>query len=60
MATDMKIPAQMDKINVNDTGELLWWCAHLGIGPELLLFIVQKAGTSTQQVRSYLRNMKSK
>ncbi|MEO7532503.1 MAG: DUF3606 domain-containing protein [Ferruginibacter sp.] len=56
MSNDFKIklPKDKTKINVNDFGEFTWWCNHLGVGPENLLSIINKAGVSVVEIRKYL------
>ena len=53
MIIKLKIPVSVDYVNINDLGELIWWTAHLGIGPEKLLFIIDKVGTSAKDIRKY-------
>lgn len=50
----MKLPSKFDKININDLGELIWWAAHLGVGPEKLLSAINKVGNSVEDIRKYL------
>jgi len=50
----MKIPANLNKIDTNDLGEFIWWCAHLGVGPEKLLSIIGRIGNSIEKVREQL------
>ena len=49
----MKIPSDLSKIDVNDLGELIWWSAHLDIGPEELMSIICKVGSSLESIRKY-------
>ncbi|UEG49629.1 DUF3606 domain-containing protein [Ferruginibacter lapsinanis] len=51
----IKLPSNFEKINVNHCGEFIWWTAHLGIGPEKLLSIIDKVGNSVPEIRKYLR-----
>lgn len=53
MSIDVKIPANFDKVNTNELGELLWWTAHLGIGPEKLLSIINIVGNTVKDIRKY-------
>lgn len=53
---EMQIPSDKTKINTNNLGELIWWCAHLGIGPEKLVSIIEKVGNSFEKVVSYLHS----
>ena len=53
MSIDVKIPANFDKVNTNELGELLWWTAHLGIGPEKLLSIINIVGNTAEDIRKY-------
>jgi uncharacterized protein DUF3606 len=50
----IKLPKDKTKINVNDFGEFIWWCNHLGTSPENLLSITNKMGVSVQEIRKYL------
>jgi hypothetical protein len=49
----MQIPSDQSKINTNNLGDFIWWCAHLGVGPEKLLTIVDKVGNSVEKVRGF-------
>ena len=53
MIIKIKIPVSFENVNTNDLGELIWWSAHLGHGPEKLLSIIDKVGTSTKNIRKY-------
>ncbi len=53
MIIEIKIPASFENVNTNDLGELIWWAAHLGLGPENLLSIIDKVGTATENIRKY-------
>ena len=48
----MQIPSDQSKINANNLGELIWWCAHLGIGPEKLLHTIEQVGNSIEKIRA--------
>jgi len=50
----MKIPANLTKIDTNDLGEFIWWCAHLGVGPEKLLSLIGRTGNSLEKIREEL------
>ncbi len=50
----IKIPSNSNKINTNDLGEFLWWCAHLDSTPEKILFTIEKVGNLTEAVRKSL------
>ncbi|MGC4038361.1 MAG: DUF3606 domain-containing protein [Chitinophagaceae bacterium] len=52
-----KKPADLTKINVGDTGELLWWSYQLNTTPENLLSLVQRFGAVVSDVK---KNMKEK
>jgi hypothetical protein len=49
----MQLPSDQSKINTNNLGEIIWWCAHLGTGPEKLLSVIDKVGNSTEKVRAF-------
>ena len=51
---EMKVPSNLNKIDTNDLGEFIWWCAHIGIAPEKLLSIISKVGHSVEAVRKEL------
>lgn len=55
---EMQIPSDQSKIDINNLGELIWWCAHLGAGPEKLLLSIQKVGNSVEKVRAYFQQLK--
>ena len=48
----MRIPSDQSKIDTNNLGELIWWTAHLGVGPEKLLSVIEKVGNSVEKVRA--------
>lgn len=50
----IKIPVKFDTINSNDLSELIWWSAHLGVGPEKLLSAIDHIGNSVQEVRKHI------
>ncbi|WP_353960489.1 DUF3606 domain-containing protein [Ferruginibacter paludis] len=50
----IKVPVKFDTINSNDLCELIWWSAHLGVGPEKLLSAIDHIGNSVQEVRKYI------
>ena len=50
----MQIPSNQTSINTNNLGELIWWCAHLGVGPEKLLSVIEKVGNSLEKVNAYI------
>ena len=50
----MKIPANLNKIDANDLGEFIWWCAHLGVSPEKLLSTIGQVGNSIEKIREQL------
>ena len=52
----IKIPRDQSKINVNDTGEFIWWSNHLGINLEELLRIVERVGNSATNVRKAIHD----
>lgn len=52
----MQIPSDQSKINTNNLGEFIWWCAHLGTGPEKLLTTIEKVGNSVEKVNAYFTN----
>lgn len=47
----IKLPKDPAIININDFGELIWWCNHLCITPEELVKIVTANGPSSTLVR---------
>jgi len=49
----MQIPSDKDKINTNNLGELIWWSAHLGVGPEKLLHTIERVGNSVEKIRAF-------
>jgi len=51
---EMTVPENQLLIDTNKLGEFLWWCAHLGIGPEKLLSIIEKVGNKSESVRAYI------
>lgn len=53
-AIEMTVPKNQLLIDTNKLGELLWWSAHLGIGPEKLLSIIEKVGNRSESVRGYI------
>ena len=53
MSIQIKVPSDFTKIDVNDLGELIWWSNHLGISPEKLLSIINKVGSSIEQINKY-------
>lgn len=55
----IKIPRDQSKINVNDTGEFIWWSNHLGINLEELLRIVERVGNSATNVRKAVHDQLS-
>jgi hypothetical protein len=48
----VKKPKDLSKINVNDSGELLWWSYILGVSMEKILTTVEETGTSSAQVKA--------
>lgn len=56
---EMHIPSDQTKINTNDLCELIWWCAHLDIGPEKLLLATEKVGNSVEKIRIYFLKFKT-
>ncbi len=54
MSIEAKIPANLAKVNTNELGELLWWSAHLGIGPEKLLSVINEVGNAAEDIRKYI------
>lgn len=52
---EMHKPSDLTKIDSNNLCEFIWWCAHLGIGPEKLFLIIQKVGNSVEKVREYFQ-----
>ena len=52
---NMKIPTDLAIIDTNNLGELIWWSAHLGVGPEKLLDAIGKVGNKIEVVRNYIR-----
>lgn len=50
---EMKIPKDLTTINTNNLGEFIWWTAHLNIGPEILLSVIEKIGHNTEEIRKY-------
>lgn len=57
---EMNIPSDQSKINTNNLGEFIWWCAHLGIGPEKLLISIERVGNSVEKIRDYFSKLKTK
>ncbi|MEO7768512.1 MAG: DUF3606 domain-containing protein [Ferruginibacter sp.] len=55
MSIQMQIPKDLNSVNLNNLGELVWWSTHLAITPELLLSVTDKVGTSAKQIRNYIR-----
>jgi hypothetical protein len=53
MSIRIKLPTDFTKIDVNDLGEVIWWSNHFGISPEKLLSIINKVGTSSEEVIRY-------
>ena len=53
MSVEIKLPTDFTKIDVNDLGELIWWSNHLGTSPEKLLSIINKVGSSIEQINKY-------
>ena len=53
MSIKIKLPADFTKVDVNDLGELIWWSNHLGISPEKLLSIINKVGSSIEEINKY-------
>ena len=51
---EIKKPRDLNSINVNDTGELLWWSHYLGISPETLLSIIHQVGNTVSSVKKHL------
>lgn len=52
-------PGDLTKINSNNVGELLWWSYILAFSPESILTTVDKVGSSTAEVRKYLKESKN-
>jgi hypothetical protein len=50
----MQIPSDQKKIDTNNLGEFIWWCAHLGTEPEKLLTIIEKNGNAVEKLRPFL------
>ena len=53
MSIKIKLPTDFTKVDVNDLGELIWWSNHLGIAPEKLLSIINKVGSSIEEVNKH-------
>ena len=53
MSVKIKLPTDFTKIDLNDLGELIWWSNHLGISPEELLSIINKVGSSLEEIKNY-------
>jgi hypothetical protein len=49
-------PIDLQSINVNSVGELLWWSYILNVTPEKLVTLVERLGTSTEVIRKHLRD----
>lgn len=48
-------PADRGRINIDDPGELRWWCGRLGCTDMKLKEAVQAVGATTTRVAQYLR-----
>lgn len=53
MIIEAKIPNTIEHVNTNDLGELIWWAAHLGLGPEKLLSVIDIVGNGAEDIRKY-------
>jgi len=53
MIIEIKIPVRFDSVNTNDLGELIWWSAHLGLGPEKILSVIDQVGNAAEDIRRY-------
>ena len=53
MSIKIKLPTDLTKVDLNDLGELIWWSNHLGISPEKLLSIINKVGSSIEEINKY-------
>ncbi len=62
MSIQIQTPKDLNNINLNNLGELIWWSNHLAISPEQLLSITDKVGTSVNQIKDFIRTglLKSK
>jgi hypothetical protein len=58
MSLDYQVtkPTDLQNINVNNVGELLWWSYILNVTPEKLIALVERLGTSTEVIRKHLRD----
>ncbi len=52
----IKKPEDLQKIDTNDMGELLWWSQILGTTPEKILTTVNEFGNFTEEVRKQLKS----
>lgn len=52
--SQVKKPVDLNKVDLNNIGELLWWSYHLGVSPEKLISTAGKVGNSTEEIRKYL------
>ena len=50
-------PKDITRINIKETGELLWWSYILGTTLENLLVTVDKVGNSAEEVRRFLKQV---
>jgi len=48
-------PKDLNKINSNDFGELLWWSYNFGISPEKLISLIHKYGNVTEEIKKHLK-----
>jgi len=51
----IKLPGDQKKINVNNLGEVIWWCNHFNVTPEKLLQLTEQIGNATEEIVKYLR-----
>ncbi|WP_207493466.1 DUF3606 domain-containing protein [Aridibaculum aurantiacum] len=57
MDYSIKKPQDLQKINANEIGELLWWACALGTSPEKILAAISDVGESAEAVRRYINNL---
>ena len=50
-----KRPADRNRVNVEDPGDLRWWCGHLGCSDLKLREAVRRVGETPLHVQQYLR-----
>lgn len=49
-----KAPSNYSTINLDEQGEINWWCKELSCTEEELIDAVNKIGNSTNRVKEYL------